>query len=101
MLILLSVGYDLNLKSLMQKDTLKTVALRLGIMGGLLGIILLIHHFFPMLHVGAMVLAFMLPAPYVVPIFADKPQEREQVSSALSAMTVVTLGIFAVMCIFV
>ncbi|MBR6809814.1 MAG: hypothetical protein IKM64_05980 [Clostridia bacterium] len=101
MLILLSVGYDLNLKSLMQKDTLKTVALRLGIMGGLMGIILLIHHFFPMLHPGAMVLAFMLPAPYVVPVFADKPQEREQVSSALSAMTVVTLGIFAVMCIFV
>ena len=100
MLILLSVGYDLNVKSLLQKDTLRTTGLRLVIMGGLLCIILLINRFLPILHPGAMILAFMLPAPYVVPIFADKPEEREQVSSALSAMTVVTLLIFTVMCIF-
>ncbi len=101
MLILLSVGYDLRFAELKQKDTLKTVALRLGIMGGMLGIILLVNIFFPIVHTGAMILAFMLPAPYVVPIFADRPEEREQVSSALSAMTAVTLCVFAVMCVFV
>lgn len=101
MLILLSVGYDLRFAELKQKDTLKTVALRLGIMGGMLGIILLVNIFFPIVHTGAMILAFMLPAPYVVPIFADRPEQREQVSSALSAMTAVTLCVFAVMCVFV
>lgn len=101
MLILLSVGYELNVQDILKKDTLKTVALRFAIMGGMLGMILLLNSFFPLVHTGAMVLAFMLPAPYVVPIFADKPEEREQVSSALSAMTVVTLLIFAVMCVFV
>ncbi len=101
MLILLTVGYDLNIRSLLQKNTLKTVALRYGIMAGMLAVILLINHFFPYTHVGATVLQFMLPAPFLVPIFANQPQEREQVSSALSAMTVVTLVIFAFMCIFV
>lgn len=100
MLILLSVGYDLNVKDLLQKETLKTAGLRIAIMGGMLGVILLINTVFPIVHTGAMILAFMLPAPYVVPIFADRPEEREQVSSALSAMTVVTLAVFAVMCIF-
>lgn len=101
MLILLSVGYDLDVKGLLQKNTLKTVGLRLVIMGGMLGLILAANHFLPFVHTGAMILAFMLPAPYVVPIFADKPEEREQVSSSLSAMTAVTLAVFAVMCIFV
>lgn len=101
MLILLSVGYDLRVADLTRATTLKTVALRLIIMSSMLGIILLANHFVPFVHVGAMILAFMLPAPYVVPIFADKPEEREQVSSALSAMTAVTLMIFAVMCVFV
>ena len=100
MLILLSVGYDLDVKGLLQKDTLKTVALRLAVMGCMLAVILLINRFFPIVHTGAMVLAFMLPAPYVVPIFADRPEERKQVSSALSAMTAVTLAVFAVMCVF-
>lgn len=101
MLILLSVGYDLRLKDLAEKNTLKTVVLRLSIMGGMLGVILLANHFLPFVHTGAMILAFMLPAPYVVPIFADRPEEREPVSSDLSAMTAVTLVIFAVMCVFV
>lgn len=101
MLILLSVGYDLNVQDILKKDTIKTVALRFAIMGGMLAIILAANAFFHFTHTGAMFLAFMLPAPYVVPIFTDKPEEREQVSSALSAMTVVTLMVFAVMCVFV
>lgn len=101
MLILLSVGYDLRISDLTRAETLKTVALRLLIMGGMMGIILLVNHFVPFVHVGALILAFMLPAPYVVPIFANKPDEREQVASSLSAMTAVTLMIFAVMCVFV
>lgn len=101
MLILLSVGYDLQLRDMLKKDTLKTAALRLFIMGGMLCILLAVNQIYPLAHTGALILAFMLPAPYVVPIFADKPDERQQVSSALSLMTVVTLAVFAAMCVFV
>ena len=46
---------------------------------------------------GAALLLFILPPPFVIPIFADEPAQRAQVSSALSALTVVTLVLFAVM----
>ena len=46
---------------------------------------------------GMMMLLFILPPPYVLPIFADEPSQRAQISSALSALTVVTLLLFAVM----
>ena len=43
----------------------------------------------------------ILPPPYVIPVFADEPSERVQISSALSAMTLVTIVLFAVMTIIV
>ena len=46
---------------------------------------------------GAALLLFILPPPFVIPIFADEPSQRAQISSALSALTVVTLVLFAVM----
>ena len=45
---------------------------------------------------GAMLLMLILPPPYVIPIFADEPSERVQVSSTLSALTLVTILLFAV-----
>jgi hypothetical protein len=38
----------------------------------------------------------ILPPPYVIPVFADEPEERVQISSALSALTMVTMILFAV-----
>jgi hypothetical protein len=42
-----------------------------------------------------MVLMVILPPPYVIPVFADEPNERVQISSALSALTLVTMILFA------
>jgi len=43
-----------------------------------------------------MLLMLILPPPYVIPVFADEPAERVQISSALSALTLVTIVLFAV-----
>lgn len=103
MIILLSVGYDLVLKEIPWKKTAGLVALRLLIMGLMLGILILLNR--TVLHgiifEGAAVLLFILPPPYVIPIFADEPGERVQISSALSAMTVVSMVLFAVLSLMI
>ena len=38
----------------------------------------------------------ILPPPYVIPVFADEPEERVQIASALSALTLVTIILFAI-----
>ena len=43
----------------------------------------------------AMLLMLILPPPYVIPVFADEPKERGQIASALSALTLVTMILFA------
>ena len=50
---------------------------------------------------GAAILMFILPPPYVIPVFADEPEERVQISSALSALTLVTVVLFAVLSVIV
>ena len=39
----------------------------------------------------------ILPPPYVIPVFADEPAERVKISSALSALTLVSMVLFAVL----
>lgn len=99
MIILLSVGYDLVPGEIRWKETLRYVLLRLAVMAILLAVLLglnrtLLHG---TVHPGAAVLMFLLPPPYVLPIFADDPQQRVQLSSAISALTIVTLVLFAVL----
>ena len=48
-----------------------------------------------------MLLMLILPPPYVIPVFADEPDERVQISSALSAMTLVTIVLFALLSVFI
>ena len=75
------------------------MVLRLAAMAILFAVLLLVNR--TLLHgiifEGAALLLFILPPPYVLPIFADEPSQRAQISSALSALTVVTLLLFAVM----
>ena len=72
-------------------------------MAVLLGLLLLVNRTVlgGVIHEGAAVLMFMLPPPYVLPVFADEPAERVQISSALSALTVMTMVLFAVFSILV
>ena len=98
MVILLTVGYDLVLKEIPWKKTLGMIAMRLGIAGALLAVVILLNRTVlnGMIFEGAAVLLFMLPPPYVIPVFADEPSERVQISSSLSALTLVTMVLFAV-----
>lgn len=97
MMILLSVGYDLDFGQIRWRDTARFVVLRLVSMAILFGLLLLVNRTVlnGIIFEGAALLLFILPPPFVIPIFADEPSQRVQVSSALSALTVVTLLLFA------
>ena len=98
MIILLTVGYDLVLEENPWKKTIGMIGMRLGIAGAMLALVILLNRTVlnGMIFEGAAVLLFMLPPPYVIPVFADEPSERVQISSALSALTLVTMVLFAV-----
>lgn len=98
MIILLTVGYDLVIREIPWKKTVGMIMMRLGIMVICYGVAVLLNRAVldNILFEGAMVLMLILPPPYVIPVFADEPAERVQISSALSAMTLVTIVLFAV-----
>ena len=103
MIILLTVGFDLVIREIPWKKTFGFIAMRLGIMGALLGVVILLNRTIlgGMIHEGAAILLFILPPPYVIPIFADEPGERVQISSSLSALTLITMVLFAVMSVVI
>ena len=98
MIILLTVGYDLVIRDIPWKKTAGLIAMRLLVMVVCLGVMILLNRTIlnGMLFEGAAVLMVLLPPPYVIPVFADEPAERVQISSALSALTLVTMILFAV-----
>lgn len=98
MIILLTVGYDLVIREIPWKKTAGVIAMRLGIMVICLGVAVGLNRLVlgGILFEGAMVLMLILPPPYVIPVFADEPAERVDISSGLSALTLVTILLFAV-----
>lgn len=98
-LILISIGYDLVPGEIRWKKTAIIVVLRFAIMAVMLGVALLANRFLlgGAMHTGALVLMFILPPPYVLPVFADAQDERANISSALSVTTLVSILLFAVM----
>lgn len=98
-LILLAIGYDLAPTQIKWKKISRLLVLRLGISAAALGIALLVDRLLlgGMMHLGAALLMFILPPPFVLPVFADVEEERADVSSALSALTVVSIALFAVL----
>lgn len=102
-IILLTVGYDLVLREIPWKKLTGLIALRLVIMAICLGVWLLLNETVMggVLFWGAAMLMLILPPPYVIPVFADEPEERVQISSALSAMTFMTMLLFAAMSVVI
>ena len=103
MIILLTVGYDLVIKEIPWKKTVGFIAMRLVIMAICYAVAVLLNRAIlgNVLFEGAMLLMLILPPPYVIPVFADEPSERVSISSALSAMTLVTIVLFAVVSVLV
>ena len=97
-IILFAVGFDLVIKEINWKKTGNMVAMRLVIAAVMLGILVLLNRTVlnGMVFEGAAVVLFILPAPFIIPIFTDAAEERVQISSALSALTLITMILFAV-----
>ncbi len=98
-IILLTIGYDLVLSDIPWRETGKVVALRYGIMlvlgAAFIGLMRLL---WPEANLtAATVMMFILPPPFVLPVFADDADQRVYVSSALSVSTVVAIAGFGVL----
>jgi predicted permease len=98
-IILLTIGYDLVLDDIPWAGTAKVVALRLVIMLLLrTALAALIGAIWPQANLTAAInVMFILPPPFVLPVFADDADQRTYVSSALSVSTLVAIAGFAVM----
>lgn len=101
--VLLVVGYELNLKKELFLPVLKTIVLRLVIMGALLLVSnLVIFRIFPFdkeLEIALMVL-YALPAPFIIPIFSDVGKDGEYVATTLSVHTLVTVALYAAIVVY-
>lgn len=96
-LILVIVGYELNFRHDLLKPVLLTVLLRILIMivlsalGAL--VIFSIIPFSKPLFV-ALMLAYSLPAPFIIPLFADVDKDGEYISTTLSMETIASIILF-------
>ena len=98
-IILLTIGYDLVMKDIPWASTVKVTAVRFGIMMLLRAVFLaVLHLLWPGngLNSAANVM-FILPPPFVLPVFADDADQRVYVSSALSVSTLLSIICFAVL----
>lgn len=96
-IVLLVVGYELNMKRKMMNKVCMTVVYRLVIMLVLLigvsAIVMSVFGYDKQLQVALMVL-YSLPAPFIIPMFADLGEDSEYVSTTLSVNTVITILLF-------
>lgn len=96
-IILFAIGFDLVFKEIDWKKTGGLVLLRLIIAGSMLGILMLLNRTLlgGMMFEGALIILFILPPPYIIPIFSTENEERVHISSALSVLTLITMLLFA------
>ena len=92
-LILLAIGYDLVFRDIPWGEAMKAAGLRLLIMAALCaGTMLLFHLLWPQAQWDRAVwLMFLLPPPFVLPVFSTDETQRVYVSSVLSLSTLITL----------
>lgn len=98
-LILITIGFDLELKQVPWPRVLKYTAMRAGIMLLVYAVTIWANRALlgGVIHEGALRLMLILPAPYVLPIFADVEDERNDIASTLSVMTLISLLLFSFM----
>lgn len=101
MMILLVIGYDLSVKEMQWKKTAGLIAIRLLVCAICCGVVILINRTLlnGMIFEGAVYLMFILPPPFVIPVFANDPKDRGLISAALSSTTLITIILFAVLSI--
>lgn len=96
-LILIIVGYQLSLKKSLLKPVFITALARLVVMAALLALSLfVVFRFIPFskeLQLAMMVM-FSLPAPFIIPLFADVTDDGEYISTTYSVSTLLTMLCF-------
>ena len=96
-LILIIVGYELSFKKSLFIPVMKTVGLRIAVLYTLLAagalIIFSVIPFDKPLFV-AMLLAYSLPGPFIIPIYANADENGEYISTTLSVQTLVSIVLF-------
>lgn len=100
-LILLAIGYDLVFRDIPWREALRAAGLRLAIMAALgAGALALFHLLWPQAQWDKAVwLMFLLPPPYVLPVFSTDEAQRVYLSSVLSLSTLITLAGFATLAV--
>lgn len=96
-LILLIVGYELSFSRELMRPVLTTALLRLVVMGLLccvsaLIIFAVVPFQKPLL--VALMLGYMLPAPFIIPLYADVTGHGEYISTTLSISTLLSIVAF-------
>lgn len=96
-MILIIVGYELSMRRNLIIPVVKTLVFRIIVMGVLLCaaslIIFQVVPFDKQLFM-ALILLFSLPAPFVIPLYADVESEGIYISNTLSMGTLITILIF-------
>ena len=102
-LILLVVGYELSFSRALMKPVLRTSLVRLAVMASLCAAVAMI--LFGMIPydrqlLAALMLGFSLPAPFIIPLFADVSGHGEYISTSLSVQTLISIALFAGIAVF-
>lgn len=100
-IILLTIGYDLVLTDIPWIPTCKVVAVRFAILMILrFVLVVLLNILWKDAGLTAAInVMFILPPPFVLPVFADDADQRVYVSSALSVSTLVAIAGFGVLAV--
>ena len=102
-LILLVVGYQLKVSRKLMKPVAITLGLRLAVMAVAFGLVSLVLFAIipcekPLML--ALMLQYTLPAPFIIPLFADLKDDGEYVSTTLSMGTVLSVALFVFVAAF-
>ena len=102
-LILLVVGYQLKVSRKLMKPVMITIGLRTAVMAvafGLVSLVLFALIPYDRLLMLALMLQYTLPAPFIIPLFADLKEDGEYVSTTLSVGTLVSVVLFVFVAAF-
>ena len=102
-LILIIMGYQLHVSRQLLRPVLTTMGLRLGVLAvvcaAVSGILFAVIPFDKGLLL-ALMLQYTLPAPFIIPLFADMGDDAEYVSTTLSLGTVLAVLLFFLLTAF-
>ena len=102
-LILIIMGYQLHVSKQLLRPVLTTMGLRLGVLAvvcaAVSGILFVVIPFDKGLLL-ALMLQYTLPAPFIIPLYADLGDDAEYVSTTLSLGTVLAVLLFFLLAAF-